>query len=140
MFCVGLDQLPHIAAEEASKLYLDLLFHKPHRYIFTVCSNDVCIYRLYDVFGDICWGCLLVDFAKSLNPDHTGPGSVVSNKSDYRCVSDFKSWGGNIDPSPIPIDNEIISMVILPPPPPSADAIKKSCCQLQANVCAQSTG
>ena len=35
------------------------------------------------------------------------------------------------------IDHEIISMVILLP---SAESFKKGCCQLQANVCARSTG
>ena len=35
------------------------------------------------------------------------------------------------------IDHEIISMVILLP---SADSFKKDCCQLQAKVCARSTG
>ena len=35
------------------------------------------------------------------------------------------------------IDHEIISTVILLP---SAEALKKGCCQLQAKVCAQSTG
>ena len=34
------------------------------------------------------------------------------------------------------IDREIISTVILP----SAESFKKGCCQLQAKVCAQSTG
>ena len=35
------------------------------------------------------------------------------------------------------INHEIISMVILQP---SADTFKKGCCQLQAKVCARSTG
>ena len=35
------------------------------------------------------------------------------------------------------IDHEIISMVILLP---SAESFKKGCCQLQAKVCARSTG
>ena len=35
------------------------------------------------------------------------------------------------------IDREIIYMVILLP---SAESFKKSCCQLQAKVCARSTG
>ena len=35
------------------------------------------------------------------------------------------------------IDHEIISIVILLP---SADTFKKGCCQLQAKVCALSTG
>ena len=35
------------------------------------------------------------------------------------------------------IDHEIIFMVILLP---SAESFKKGCCQLQAKVCAQSTG
>ena len=37
----------------------------------------------------------------------------------------------------VEIDREIISTVILLP---SADSLKKSCCQLQAKVCAQITG
>ena len=37
----------------------------------------------------------------------------------------------------VEIDQKIISMVILLP---SADSFKKGCCQLQAKLCAQSTG
>ena len=37
----------------------------------------------------------------------------------------------------VEIDQEIISMVILLP---SAESFKKGCCQLQAKVCARSTG
>ena len=37
----------------------------------------------------------------------------------------------------VEIDHEIISTVILLP---SADLFKKTCCQLQAKVCAQITG
>ena len=37
----------------------------------------------------------------------------------------------------IETDYEIISMVILLP---SAESLKKDCCQLQAKVCARSTG
>ena len=37
----------------------------------------------------------------------------------------------------VEIDHEIISTVILLP---SADSFKKDCCQLQAKVCARSTG
>ena len=37
----------------------------------------------------------------------------------------------------VEIDHEIISTVILLP---SAETLKKGCCQLQAKVCAQSTG
>ena len=37
----------------------------------------------------------------------------------------------------VEIDHEIISTVILLPP---AESFKKGCCQLQAKVCAQSTG
>ena len=39
----------------------------------------------------------------------------------------------------VEIDHEILSTVILPPPP-SAESFKKGCCQLQAKVCARSTG
>ena len=37
----------------------------------------------------------------------------------------------------VEIDHEIISTAILPP---SAESFKKGCCQLQAKVCARSTG
>ena len=37
----------------------------------------------------------------------------------------------------VEIDHEIISTVILLP---SAESFKKGCCQLQAKICAQSTG
>ena len=37
----------------------------------------------------------------------------------------------------VEIDHEMISIVILLP---SAESFKKGCCQLQAKVCAQSTG
>ena len=37
----------------------------------------------------------------------------------------------------VEIDHEIISTVIFFPP---AESLKKSCCQLQAKVCARSTG
>ena len=37
----------------------------------------------------------------------------------------------------VEIDHEIISMVILHP---STESFKKGCCQLQAKVCARSTG
>ena len=46
-----------------------------------------------------------------------------------------------LDPGPVhtfvEIDHEIISAVILLP---SAESFKKGCCQLQAKVCARSTG
>ena len=60
--------------------------------------------------------------------------------SGYRCVSDCRSRGLKFDPGQVPYfreDHEIISMVILLP---SVDTFKKGCCQLQAKVCAQSTG
>ena len=70
-------------------------------------------------------------------PDHRGVGNV----SGIRCESDCRSSGREVDPRPVPyfveIDHEIISTVILLP---SAESFKKGCCQLQAKVCAQSTG
>ena len=71
----------------------------------------------------------------------TRPRSAVSNVSGNRCESDCKSRGREFDPGPVPyfsgIDHEIISPVILLP---SAESFKKGCCQLQAKVCAGSTG
>ena len=83
-----------------------------------------------------------------------GPGSLVSNMSNYKCMN-FKStepssavcnmpvcrtWGFNFDPGLVLYfcgDYEIISMTILLPSP---DSVKKGCCQLQAKVCARCTG
>ena len=70
-----------------------------------------------------------------------GPRSPVGNVSDNRCESDCRSRGCEFDPGLVPyfreVDHEIVSMVILLP---SAESFKKGCCQLQANVCARSTG
>ena len=67
--------------------------------------------------------------------------SAVGNVSGYRCVSDCRSRGREFDPGSVPYfrgdDYEMISMVILLP---SADSFKKGCCQLQAKVCARTTG
>ena len=49
---------------------------------------------------------------------------------------DDRSRGGVFDPF-LEINHEIISTVILLP---SAESFKKGCCQLQAKVCAPSTG
>ena len=61
--------------------------------------------------------------------------------SGNRCESDFRSRGREFDPGRshtyMEIDHEIISMVILLP---STESFKNCCCQLQAKVCAQSTG
>ena len=72
---------------------------------------------------------------------HTGPRSAVSNVPGNRCESDCRSRGWRLIPARshtfVEIDHEIISMVILLP---SAESFKKGCCQLQAKVCARSTG
>ena len=70
-----------------------------------------------------------------------GSRSAVGNVSGYRCESDDRSRGCEFDPGPVPyfcgVDLEIISTVILLP---YAESFMKVCCQLQAKVCAQSTG
>ena len=71
----------------------------------------------------------------------TGPRCAVSNVSGNRCESDCKSRVASLIPARshtfVEIDHEIISKVILFT---SAESFKKGCCQLQAKVCAQSTG
>ena len=72
----------------------------------------------------------------------TGARSAVSNMSDNRCKSDCRYRGRELDPGPVPYfrgdcDHEIIPMVILLP---SVESFKKGFCQLQAKVCAGSTG
>ena len=66
--------------------------------------------------------------------------SSVGNVSDYKCLSDCRSRVLEFDPGQVlyflEICHEIISKVILLP---SVDLFKKGC-QLQAKVCAQSTG
>ena len=76
-----------------------------------------------------------------VTPGVTGPHSAVGNMSGNRCESDCRSRGHEFDLGRshtfVEIDYEIISTVILLP---SAELFKKDCCQLQAKVCAQSTG
>ena len=71
------------------------------------------------------------------------PGCVVQSvtclatdgslTADPGVASSIPAWSHNF----VEIDHEIISTVILIP---SADSFKKGCCQLQAKVCARSTG
>ena len=53
--------------------------------------------------------------------------------ADSGVVSSIPAWSLTY----VEIDYEIITMVILLP---SAESFKKGCCQLQAKVCARSTG
>ena len=53
--------------------------------------------------------------------------------ADPEVGSSILAWSHTI----VEIDHEIISMVILLP---STESFKKGCCQLQAKVCARSTG
>ena len=62
--------------------------------------------------------CLATDW--SLSADPGGAISILARSHTF-----------------VEIDHEIISTVILLP---SAESVKKGCCQLQAKVCAQSTG
>ena len=71
----------------------------------------------------------------------TGLHSAVGNVFGNRCESDCPSSGHEFDPGLVPytfveIDHEIISTVILLP---SAESFKTDR-QLQAKVCARSTG
>ena len=80
--------------------------------------------------------------SRSCSLQLTGPRSAVGNVSGYRCMSDCRSTrvASSIPAQShtfVEIDLEIISTVILLS---SADLFKKSCCQLQAKVCAQITG
>ena len=70
-----------------------------------------------------------------------GPRSAVGKLSGNRCESAADQGVGSLIPARshtfVEIDHEIISTIILLP---SAESFKKSCCQLQAKVCARSTG
>ena len=72
-----------------------------------------------------------------------GPGRVAQSvtclatdaslTADPGVASSIPAWSHTF----VEIDHEIISTVILLP---SAESFKKGCCQLQAKVCARSTG
>ena len=66
----------------------------------------------------------------------TACSSAVGNGSGTLPESDCRSRGREFD-TYVEIDHEIISTVIFLP---SAESFKKGCCQLQAIVCARSTG
>ena len=57
----------------------------------------------------------------------------VSLTADPGVASSIPGWSHTF----VEIDHEIISTAILHP---SAESFKKGCCQLQAKVCARSTG
>ena len=83
----------------------------------------------------------IIDFNIPLSKLTTGPRSAVGNvlATDASLTAD--PGVASLIPARshtfVEIDHEIISMVILLP---SAESFKKGCCQLQAKVCARSTG
>ena len=84
--------------------------------------HHVTIYSTYD---RICTG--------PLSAVRNFLATVVSLTADPGVMSLILAWSHTF----VEIDHEIISTVILLP---SAESFKKDCCQLQAKVCAQSTG
>ena len=89
------------------------------------CSNNVCykwivLYQVITIPGRIVQSvkCLATD--ESLTADPGVASSIPARSHTF-----------------VEIDHEIISMVILLP---SAESFKKGCCQLQAKICARSTG
>ena len=79
----------------------------------------------------------------SIKPSLTLPGRVAQSvtclATDACLTADpgVASWIPARSHTFVEIDHEIISTVILLP---SAESFKKGCCQLQAKVCARSTG
>ena len=69
-------------------------------------------------------------------PDHEAQ-SVTGLSTDASLTTDPGVVSSILSHTFVEIDHEIISTVILLP---SAESFKKGCCQLQAKVCAQSTG
>ena len=62
--------------------------------------------------------------------------SAVDNMSGCRCVSNCRSGGLELDPGLVPYFCGDDMVILLHSP----ESFKKGCCQLQAKVCAQSTG
>ena len=119
-----------------------------------------CTYTIQEHLLEIavCSLIMLIDYARGLtNADILGQGNLnlvseKSGKSQGILLSIICGNPADVSliadpgvPSSIPsrshtfveIDHEIFSTVILLP---SAESFKKGCCQLQAKVCAQSTG
>ena len=75
--------------------------------------------------------------------DHNTPGRVAQMVTCLATDASLTADPGVASSIParshtfVEIDHEIISTVILLP---SAESFKKGCCQLQAKVCARSTG
>ena len=78
-----------------------------------------------------------------IQPDMTIPGGLAQSVTGMTTDASLTADPGVMSSIParsntfVEIDHEIISMVILLP---SAESLKKGCCQLQAKVCALSTG
>ena len=77
----------------------------------------------------------------NLKVSSTGPRSAVGNVSGNRCESDCRSRGREFDPRLVPYFRGDWSWNnFYGHSPPFSWSFKKGCCQLQAKVCARSTG
>ena len=80
---------------------------------------------------------------KKSNPQTTVPGCIAQSVKCLATAASLTADPGVASLIParsltfVEIDHEIISTVILLP---FVESFKKGCCQLQAKVCAQSTG
>ena len=82
--------------------------------------------------------CVSFHVAKEISPGRVAQlvtclATDASLTADPGVASSIPAWSHTF----VEIDHEIISTVILLP---SAESFKKGCCQLQAKVCARSTG
>ena len=77
-----------------------------------------------------------VDFWENTGP-HSAFGNVSGNRCEWLEIQGVPSSISAHSHTFMEIDFEIISKVILLP---CAESFKKDCCQLQAKVCARSTG
>ena len=82
-------------------------------------------------------------FCQALSESNSIPGRVAQSVTCLATDASLAADPGVASSIParshtfVEIDHEIISTVILLP---SAESFKKGCCQLQAKVCARSTG
>ena len=131
--------------------------HKKNFLLLFLCSNQYRAGRVYGLYvyymtgapeGSTesgtgkagirsCDPCFTSHSTYPLHHGSTVPRGTVGNVSGNRYQSDCRSRGREFDPGPVPYFRKIISTVILLP---SAESFKKECCQLQAKVCARSTG
>ena len=126
--CITVDLSPHILAYVVDVQKVHLLLHTPLLNKTPRLSSARMFVRLYRL---LLIHCIYASVTKPTTV--TCLATDASLTADPGVASSIPARSHTF----VEIDHEIISTVILLP---SAESFKKGCCQLQAKVCARSTG